>query len=38
MQFIGSGAVAVSGTTRPVNPASGTVLNLLFVGGAVAKF
>jgi hypothetical protein len=38
MQFIGSGAVPVSGTTRPVNPASGTILNLLFVGGAVAKF
>lgn len=35
---IASGAVPVSGTVQPMNPATGTVLSLLFVVNPVTKF
>jgi hypothetical protein len=37
-QFLGSGAVPISGTNQQVNPVSGTVLNLLFFGSPNVRF
>lgn len=38
VQFIGSGAVPISGTVQAINPVSGTVLNLLFFGSPNKRF